>query len=300
MNILVITGDKSFVPGHPRFDLQAKHVEKLSVIFWGRGSLLPKIPEEKFDVVTSQDPFWRGLFAWFIARRMGVKFNVQVHTDLSVQSFFYRLLAGFILRRADSIRVVSEKIKKQVESLGVKKKISVLPVFVDLSKFRSIVRRKQSVPTILWFGRFEQEKNPLEAISVLEHVRASGINAQLVMLGEGSMTSEVKKRANNPSIINILTWQNPTIHFETADVVLCTSWYEGWGASIIEALAARIPVAAPDVGVAKEAGAHVVLRSKLADAVIDILKSGEKGELQLQLIEDPEKWAEAWKKTLES
>ena len=90
MKVLVITGDKSFGPEHPRFDLQAKNVEKISAVFCGRGkgNIWPKTPKEEFDVVTSQDPFWRGFFAWYVARRrLGAKFNVQVHTDLFAQSF---------------------------------------------------------------------------------------------------------------------------------------------------------------------------------------------------------------------
>tara|TARA_Y100000310_G_C20528608_1_gene737330 strand:+ start:113 stop:1012 length:900 start_codon:yes stop_codon:yes gene_type:complete len=298
MKVLVITGDKNFGPGHTRFDIQATNIEKLIAVFWGRGSIMPKLPKEHFDVVTSQDPFWRGLFGWFTARRLGVKFNVQVHTDLSAQSFFYRILARFVLRRADSIRVVSEKLKEQVLSIGIKRQIFVLPVFIDLSKFYNIIRRPHPTPMILWLGRFEEEKNPLEAISILKKVREADIDAHLVMLGKGSMTEKVIKKANNLPTIKVLAWDNPIIHFETADVVLCTSWYEGWGASIVEALSAGIPVVAPDVGVAKEAGANVVPRDMLADKVSDVLRSGAKGELKLHLIEDPRKWGQVWAKSL--
>lgn len=66
----------------------------------------------------------------------------------------------------------------------------------------------------------------------------------------------------------------PAVFLETADVVLCTSLYESWGASIVEALAAGVPVVAPDVGVAKEAGATVVPRAQLAEAVVRVLEEG--------------------------
>ena len=136
----MITGDKSFGPGHPRFELQKSAVEELAVIYWGRGALWPKIPKGQFDVVTVQDPFWRGLFAWVVARRLGVKLNVQVHTDLAVQSLLRRVLAQIVLRHADSVRVVSEKIKNQIH---VRARVSVLPIFIDIERFRTIERHPE-------------------------------------------------------------------------------------------------------------------------------------------------------------
>jgi glycosyltransferase involved in cell wall biosynthesis len=297
MNVLVITGDARFIKGNPRFDIQASVVEKLTSIFWGKGSIFPKLPKEKIDVVTSQDPFLRGLFAWYVARHLRAKFNVQVHADLSAQSFFRNILAKMVLRHADSVRVVSEKIKKQVETIHIKAPISVLPVYVDLSEFRKIAHKENTQKIILWVGRFETEKDPFLAISVFEEVCKKGISAKLIMLGTGSLEKKLKAQSD-PLSVEFPGWQDPKEYLAQADVVLCTSRYESWGASIVEALAAGVPVVAPHVGVAKEAGAIVVPREKIADAVIEVLQSGVRGELQLNLIENPTEWAEAWKKTL--
>ena len=54
---------------------------------------------------------------------------------------------------------------------------------------------------------------------------------------------------------------------------------------------------APDVGVAKEAGAIVVPRAHLAQGVAEVLKSGARGELRLELLSEKE-WAQAWKNSL--
>jgi hypothetical protein len=60
------------------------------------------------------------------------------------------------------------------------------------------------------------------------------------------------------------------------DVVLGTlaSPGESWGASIVEALA-EVPGVAPDVGIAKEAGAIVVTRQDLAGTLCDVAKIGQ-------------------------
>jgi glycosyltransferase involved in cell wall biosynthesis len=254
-----------------------------------------------FDVVTAQDPFWRGLFAWVVARRLHASLNVQVHADLDGQRVVKRMLAKAVLRHAHSVRVVSEKIKLQMKRLGVRAPITVLPVFVDIAQYTSVVRRPHTAKNILWLGRFEEEKNPLAAIEILKEVLQKVPEARLTMLGAGSLGQEVSQSAANLPIqaIEVLRWQpNPAVFLETADVVLCTSLHESWGASIVEALAAGVPVVAPDVGVAKEAGATVVPRTQLAEAVVEVLKEGGVGVLKLSL-PNAQLWAQEWKKTLQ-
>lgn len=313
MNVVVITGDKSFGPGHPRFELQKMAVENLSVIYMGKGGVWPKIPEGKFsstdgpasgwEVVSTQDPLLRGVFGWFAAKRLGARLNVQVHMDLRALPRWKRLLATIVLRRADSVRVVSEKIKQQVESMSVRAKISVLPVFVDVERFRDVPRQSHPQKTILWIGRFEDEKDPLYAVSVFKQVREAKPRAEvkLVMLGNGSLEPSLRKeisRSNLGGKVELPGWQDPRDYLAAADVVLCTSRHESWGASIVEALAANVPVVAPDVGIAREAGAMVVARSDLAFGVVEALRSGARGELKLHLLNKDE-WARAWKKSLQ-
>ena len=289
MKVLMITGDKRFGPGHPRFDLQAAQVDKLELLFVGRGNMWPKVPAGSFDVVTAQDPFWRGLFAWIAARRIGAKLNIQVHT--SVLNF----LGKFILRRADSVRVVSEKIKKQVESLGIKAPVQVLPIFVDLSPFVGLQPVPHTQKTILWVGRFEAEKDPLLALEIFKTIHAQ-LDAKLVMLGAGSLQAALRAAAGNLPV-TFPGWRDPKPYLAQADVVLSTSRHESYGASMIEALAAGVPVVVPDVGVAREAGATVAARPDLAQKVIEVLNSGKRGELKLPVL-NAQEWARQWKETL--
>lgn len=288
----MITGDKSFGPGHERFELQKSAVEELEVIYYGWRNRWPKLPAGKFDVVTAQDPFWRGLFGWRAARQLGAKFNVQVHTDLSVYGGLRRVLMQIVLRHADSVRVVSEKIKQQVLKIVPQVRVSVLPVFVDVVRFRAIEPRPHQPKTILWVGRFEDEKDPLAALEVFKSIP----DAKLIMLGKGSLEGGLRDKAHGLAV-EFPGWQDSAPFLAQADAVLCTSKHESYGASIIEALAAGLAVVAPDVGVAREAGATVVPREQLAGAVIHALKTGARGELKLRLL-DKNAWAEAWKQSL--
>lgn len=297
----MITGDTRVkTPGsfaHERFLMQASQVEVLDALLWpGEGFLKPLFVKGRYDVVTSQDPFWRGLVSWLAARKLGARLNIQVHADLNAQSLIKHMLAQMVLRHADSVRVVSEKIQSQVQHIAPKKKISVLPIFVDVEKYAAAQPKPHDIKTILWLGRFEAEKDPLAAIEILREVRKE-IDAKLVMIGEGSLKEALTHSAAGLPV-EILPWQHEMRpHLEVADVVLSTSPAESFGASIVEALAAGVPVVSRDVGVAREAGAFVAEKEALAAKVIEVLTTGAKGVLKIKLL-NKEAWSRAWRETL--
>src|SRR3989344_3394996 len=305
MNVLMISGDRHLLeegsPARARLELQKRVVERLDVFVWPQVHSIQEIrraaKQNHYDVITAQDPFWRGHLAWHFARQTGASLNIQVHTDLSAQAWWRRMWARFQLRRANSIRVVSESLRQQVWAMGVTAPIHVLPVYIDVSEFRKVEPLPHEQKTILWIGRFEPEKNPAYAIHVLQKVRAGGIDAKLVMLGAGSLEQSLRQSAGTFPV-EFPGWQDTKPYLQVADVVLCTSRHESWGASIVEALAASVPVVAPDVGIAREAGATIAERSQLAHAVIDILQNGTRGTLLLDLPSASE-WARLWRETLQ-
>lgn len=304
MKVLMISGDRHILeagsPARARFHLQRNQVELLDVFVWpqvdSKWAIWWQAQKIKYDVITAQDPFWRGLLAWKIARLTGAQLNVQVHTDLSAQSFVRHMLARIVLRHADSIRVVSDKLKAQVEHIGARAPIHVLPIFVDVEPFKALTRKEHDGKIILWVGRFEEEKDPMAALSVLEHVKKECGDVRLIMLGTGALVEALRKKAEGLAV-EFPGWQDPEPFFETADVVLSTSKHESWGASMVEALAAGVPVVAPDVGIAKEVGAVVVPRAELSRAVIDVLKSDTQGKLALPM-PTAEEWSKRWGETL--
>lgn len=291
MKVLMITGDRRFGPGNERYELQRSAVDELDVVYWGTGALIPRIPWKKFDVVTAQDPFWRGHLARHLTRFVGGRLNIQVHTDLSAHPAWKRLFARMQLRRADTVRAVSEKIKQQVMDMAPGAKVFVLPVFIDIEPFRKIVRVPHEQKNILWVGRFEEEKNPMAAVEVAKKIP----NAKLTMLGAGTLEAKLKQAAGGN--VEFAPWQDPKPFLAKADVVVCTSWHESFGASIVEALAAGVPVVAPDVGVAREAGANVVPRNELASETAKVLAGGVQGKLVLQM-PTAEEWKIRWRNTL--
>lgn len=304
MRVLMLGGDKQVLePGTQtarRFEVQRTHTNRLDVFVWPQLHSLKQIftaaGSRAYDVVTAQDTFWRGLVAWVMARTHGMRLHLQVHADLEAQWWYKRLIAHFLLRRAHSVRVVSERVAEQVRRTGTKAAVHVLPIYVDLERFTHLVPIAHERPTILWIGRFEKEKDPLRAIALLRAVRARGTDAVLVMLGAGSLDTRLRAAARGLPV-EFPGWKPPEEYLPYADMVLSTSPAESWGASIIEALAAGVPVVSYDVGVAREAGAIITDRAHDAATVMRVLNDKPRGILRITFM-DRAAWAARWRETL--
>lgn len=268
-----------------------------------------KIKSENNAWISSQDPFETGLIAFIISKLCGLKFQIQIHTDFLSPYFnkesFLNRLRGFIAKRilpsADSIRVVSSRIKESLSTLNFKlSTIHVLPVFVDIEaiksqKITSDLRKKfpEFNKIILVASRLEKEKNIFLALDAFKLILETKKDAGLVVAGEGSLRNELEDYAKKIGIIQnvrFLGWQDNIISlYKTADFLLVTSFYEGYGMSIVEALASECRVVSTDVGIAHETGAEIVTydSEEISKKAIDVLSMNKK-IINLQILKKEE------------
>lgn len=226
-------------------------------------------------LVTAQDPFESGYAGYKIAKRFKLGLQLQVHTDFLNPHFLHESklnktrvkLAQFLIPKANCIRVVSHKIKdliiKRFPHVNASK-ISVLPVFVDLGKIKITdpsLNLHEKYPQfdfiILMVARLEHEKNIPLAIQAFKNILPRHPKAGLVIVGEGSEKIRLKKLAQSEKILenNIVFegWrQNLPSYYKTADMLLVTSNYEGFGRMFIEAASVGCPIVTTDVGIARE------------------------------------------------
>ena len=265
---------------------------------------------KKYDIITAQDPFWRGLLGLILSKVTGSKLQVQVHTDFASETrgtVLRQALGIFVLSRADGVRVVSERVRVSV-SMYTRALISVLPVYIDIEKIRESepLDRLQQFPQfrklVLVVARLEPEKQVSAAIESFSKISKEVPAVGLLIVGQGSMRAKLEVLAQELGLTSQVVFLGYRTDvgalYKTADVLLMTSAFESYGASIIEALAAGCPVVAPDVGVAREAGASVVAREDLASRVVEVLQNGTKGELQLPVLSRDE-WVATWRRGLE-
>ena len=258
------------------------------------------------DAISAQDPFETGLVALLIARHFHIPLMVEVHTDFLAPSFARHsllnhlrvMIAGFVLRRASGGYVVSEKLKRELqERYRLSIPIDVLPIYVDTSRFASVMHTQHPrfATALLWVGRLEEEKNPVLALHAFIDARKAGHNVGLTIVGAGSLLEQLKSIVKQEDVEEWVEFPGHVLDvlpfYKTADLLLVTSTYEGYGMVIVEALSAKIPVLSSDVGVARESGAIISDSSKYASALISWLSGPRNpGILSLQTYQNEEEY----------
>ena len=106
--------------------------------------------------------------------------------------------------------------------------------------------------------------------------------------------------------VTFLGWQNDINdiagYYKSADVLLVTSLYEGYGLQMVEARIAGIPVISTDVGVAREVGAYIT--DHTASGIARMLSRLHDGSLSKQPeyeypYRNKERYLELYKKSFE-
>ncbi len=244
---------------------------------WDALSLAKKVIRKKTwdtksTVITCQDPFETGLVGVRLKKKFNFKLQLQIHTDFLSAEFIKQTLvnrlrvkvAQYTLKYADSIRVVSERIKRSViEKIQIsEKKISVLPIFVNrelfnTSQLQHITLYPQFSSTILMASRLTKEKNIIFALDVFKEVREKYPKTGLIIIGEGPEVSNLKAHAKKLKIQDSVIfepWQNNLAsYYASADIFLLTSLYEGYGMTLVEAGLSGAAIVTSDVGIAGDA-----------------------------------------------
>ncbi len=219
------------------------------------------------SVITTQDPFECGWVGVRVKRKWRIPLEVQMHTDIFSPYFsgFLNLVRKFfartVLAKADGIRVVSESLKLKAKSLKLEAEISVLPIYVDRKKIENshamfdLHTRHPWRFILLTVSRLAPEKNLSLAIEILARVREKFPDTGLVIVGSGSEENRLKalvKKLKLEDAVAFVGWQNDLASFyKTANVFLQTSFFEGYGLSLIEAGLSGLPVVTTPVGIAQ-------------------------------------------------
>ncbi len=247
-------------------------------------------------VITAQDPFEHGWIAYWLSRQLECPLQLQVHTDL-MSPFFAKeslknrirvMIAKRILPKANGVRVVSDRIRRSLEGIVDPRRITVLPIFTDLSgaKPGAPIDLGKKYPGkdffILMASRLTREKNiPLALEAMAEVVRAHP-RAALVIVGDGPEGGSLKLKIKNLKLENHVFLESYTSdldhYYRGADVLLLTSNYEGYGRVPVEAASAGLPVVMTDVGVAIGKVVPVGDRQAVVAALRELIEHREKGE----------------------
>lgn len=224
------------------------------------------IKENNIEEITTQDPFFIGLVGWRLKRKFKIKLEAQVHGDFFggyyKNQWFKLCLAKFILKQADTVRVVGERVKQSLLNLGIaQNKIIVKSIQNDpelIKNFSSTINLRKQYSgyekIFLVLGRLEPVKNIAWLIDLFNEVVKQKQNYLLLIAGSGAeknkLINQVKEKKLEKNI-KFKEWINdPYSYLKTADCVLFPSLSEGCGLVSMEAFMVGTPVIMTDVGVA--------------------------------------------------
>jgi D-inositol-3-phosphate glycosyltransferase len=172
----------------------------------------------------------------------------QAHGRLHLQRALSPLeAAGY--RRAAAVAAVSEATAHAVLELGVpRERVRVIPPGVCLSSAGAPVEREPG--SMLFVGRLEPEKGPLDAIDAMQRVMKELPSARGLLVGTGSLEGVVRARTSADDRISLrshLSDDELAAEYRRAQVVLMPSQFEGLGLVALEAMAAGAAVVGYDV-----------------------------------------------------
>lgn len=224
--------------------------------------------KEKFDLVSSQDPFGSGMVAWILKKIYGIPMHLQEHGDFfsssywkkeSVGNFLSFYLGIFLLRRADGIRAVSERIRETLISrFGIEgRKVTVVSMHTPMRDVRGKAREIFKDDFLfLSVARFVKQKNLGLMIEAFSKISADFPQTRLLLVGRGPEKERLEAAAKRWGVGEKVVFKDWTedvdYYYSQADAYLLSSNYEGWGRVIIEAGMFGLPVIMTDVGCARE------------------------------------------------
>lgn len=239
---------------------------------------------EKPDIVTAQDPFFLGLIGLHFSRRYCVPLQIQIHTDLFSREFIRfsignrvrSYIAQILIPHAGGVRVVSEKIKKDLidRKLIEPSRVTVSPIPFTTTSALQEYQEKTGLH-IVTVSRLTPEKGISLALHAFTLVHAQRPDATFTIVGDGPLRQSLEDEARRLGISDFVFFEghkaDVTPYYKDATVYLSCSHYEGYGLSLVEAALCGLPIVSTDVGIARELSPSTIVSwdaQKIADMLL--------------------------------
>jgi glycosyltransferase involved in cell wall biosynthesis len=120
-----------------------------------------------------------------------------------------------------------------------------IPYFSELRRFLSIPRRPEAARVFLYSGSFSSRKGCDLLAGVFRRVAARHPQARLVLVGAGELEPQMRNVlqpcADRVTWLGFQNWDSLPECYAQGTVFCFPSRYDGWGLSLVEALASGMP-----------------------------------------------------------
>jgi glycosyltransferase involved in cell wall biosynthesis len=186
-----------------------------------------------------------------------------------IKKIIIRILIKFTYKNAILRIANSKKVSLDIENFTNLKCSYIYPGAFTKAKKKKMLKNKKKIfknkLKILWIGRLSEEKDCNELILALSKITKK--NYTLSIIGDGEKKNEIKKLIIEKKLqknVRLSGYKKNVFKLlQTSDLLINTSYFEGFPNVIIEALICNVPI----------------ISSKSGGGVMEILKNGKYGDL---------------------
>ncbi|MPZ21388.1 MAG: glycosyltransferase [Luteitalea sp.] len=227
---------------------------------------------DDLDLVHYTTPGPVGLAAMFVKWRLGIPMIGSFHTQLSE---YTALLSGSprlgsLMReyqrwpygKCERILVPSEATRALLVAAKLRpEKIRIWTRGVDTERFRPAARSAamreawgvtDDRPVLLYVGRLSAEKGLGQVSSLMQALRATGIDYRFVFVGDGPMRRALETACPDAVFTGALSHEDVAVAMASADLFVFPSRTDTLGNVVLEAQASGLPVLVSDEGGPRE------------------------------------------------
>ena len=218
-----------------------------------------KVKALNFDIVHTQTEFSMGNFGTYHTVYEEYTHYISNFGKSPLKKVVRKLSKRYIAHFSGVI-APTEKTRDLLISYGVKNKIYVVPTGINLEKFKkdipdaetnSLLKSfniKKDSFKLIFLGRISKEKNIETLINIMPKIVSENNNIQLIIVGDGPDRLELEERVryldlqDNVIFTNRIPNDKVPIYYKAADLFISPSKTETQGLTILEAMAAGVPV----------------------------------------------------------
>ena len=234
---------------------------------------------DSFDIIHANITYPIGLIAWFISILKKKPFIISEHWSAFLKesnikfTFFQKIILKFVLKKAQYIIPVSQKLKKEMLAKNLRGNYKVIGNVIDTNLFLPTPKKNKRF-TITHISSFEDSsKNISGILNVIKKLSLKKESFLFQIIGDGN-TEMLKKKTlalNIPSsFIQIEGTKSPdeiSKILQESDLYVSFSNYETFGLVMIESISSGTPVISTNTGILSEL--------KLSECTIFVPKKDE-------------------------
>ena len=171
----------------------------------------------------------------------------------------YLPITRYGLQQSDGVTAVSKFLKQATIETFDFDDVEVIPNFICEKHYTRLTDsplRAELAPNgerlLVHVSNFRAVKRPIDCVEILAKVRAAGVDAKLILVGDGPELSAVRYRAEQLGVVDMTVFvgkqENIADYLGVADVFLLPSELESFGLAALEAQACEVPVIATRIG----------------------------------------------------